>query len=319
VGHPPFATDGGSVVAFSVPSLAPTWTYTSTAGSLSLVAATSGGGVTINDSQQGVIQLDSTGTPGAPIASLQGAIPSWHGDWDNISGDPTLQQVYAAPLGLPSPWTEPGGNPSANRQSALQETLYLRSFAPWPWFGPEPAPPVPAAFQCFADCFKGDNRSFSTTPTQKTDQNPSITSRINGKLVFEVPGMILISSDAWPNQSRDWAGRTDYSHDTKISVSQHKNAFDIHLWGNNPLVPGSPDIDTHLTITAQAGQTQICYGGYLFGDAFPNSEAFVVNSQNSATSLITFATPDGRNNGPALDLPGDNARNMGTFFQCVLQ
>ena len=70
-----FATDGTNVTAFSVPSFQTMWSYSGTPGAISLVVATSGGGVTINDSQQGVIQLDSSGNASTPVASLQGAMP----------------------------------------------------------------------------------------------------------------------------------------------------------------------------------------------------------------------------------------------------
>lgn len=70
-----FITDGTDAVSFDTKTLQQHWAYTSTGGMLSLVAATSGGGVLINDASQGLIQLDSTGTASAAIANLQGAIP----------------------------------------------------------------------------------------------------------------------------------------------------------------------------------------------------------------------------------------------------
>src|SRR5580658_6310587 len=94
-----FATDGNSVVSFSVPSLAPTWSYTSTGGGLSFVAATSGGGVTINDSQQGVIQLDSSGNAGTPAGSLQGSTPFQPGLPIFIAQDGTSSGAWTGELG----------------------------------------------------------------------------------------------------------------------------------------------------------------------------------------------------------------------------
>jgi len=49
--------------------------YQSTGGNLSITAATGDGGLAINDSELGAIQLDSSGTPGTPVAALQGAVP----------------------------------------------------------------------------------------------------------------------------------------------------------------------------------------------------------------------------------------------------
>ena len=74
-----FATDGNSIVAFNPLTLQTLWTYTSTGGALSFVAATSGGGVTINDSAQGVIQVDSAGNAGAPSSLLRGTSPFLEG------------------------------------------------------------------------------------------------------------------------------------------------------------------------------------------------------------------------------------------------
>lgn len=85
-----FATDGNSVVALAVPGLQQTWTYTSTGGTLSFVAATSGGGVAVNDSQLGVIQLDSSGNAAPPSGTLQGAAPFRPGLPISISQDGTI-------------------------------------------------------------------------------------------------------------------------------------------------------------------------------------------------------------------------------------
>jgi len=70
-----FVTDGTTVTALSVPGLQVMWNYTSSGGTLSFVAATQGGGVAINDSQQGLIQLDSSGNASAPFVALQGTSP----------------------------------------------------------------------------------------------------------------------------------------------------------------------------------------------------------------------------------------------------
>jgi hypothetical protein len=85
-----FVTDGNNVVAFNVDSLQPGWTYSSQGGFLSLVAATSGSGVAINDSQQGAIQLDSSGNASAPVSSLQGDQYFGNALWVGVPGDPVL-------------------------------------------------------------------------------------------------------------------------------------------------------------------------------------------------------------------------------------
>ena len=90
-----FVTDGTTVTALSVPGLQVLWNYASTGGTLSFVAATQGGGVAINDSQQGVILLDPTGGAGTPASSLQTAVPLLEG---------TAISLLDLPTGNFGPW-----------------------------------------------------------------------------------------------------------------------------------------------------------------------------------------------------------------------
>ena len=87
----------------------------------------------------------------------------------------------------------------------------------------------------------------------------------------------------------------------------------VELAGSNPLYPGSPDVDTKLDMSVKVNSGLACYSGHLYGDAFPDSEVFVVNPQNNATMLHTFKTEGGRNSGPIHLLPGNNNRDMGSF------
>jgi hypothetical protein len=68
-------TDGSTVVAFNSRNLSPLWTYVSSGGILTFVTATQGGGVLVNDSSNGVVQLDGTGTASAAISTLNGFTP----------------------------------------------------------------------------------------------------------------------------------------------------------------------------------------------------------------------------------------------------
>jgi len=114
-----FATDATNVVSFNPSNFQQEWTYSSTSGgNVSLVAATSGGGVSINDSELGVIQLDSSGSASAPQNSVQGANP--YEMWTPMS------DLLPSNLGL---WT--ATNASANVLSFLvgpQEPLALSPF-----------------------------------------------------------------------------------------------------------------------------------------------------------------------------------------------
>ena len=83
-------TQVSQIASFNVTSGAPNWTYQAAAGdTLSMVEATAGGGVTVNDSNTGVFSLNSSGTSntnrqarrlpgtGTPAASSlpSGAVP----------------------------------------------------------------------------------------------------------------------------------------------------------------------------------------------------------------------------------------------------
>ncbi len=86
--------------------------------------------------------------------------------------------------------------------------------------------------------------------------------------------------------------------------------------GSNPLISPhslSPYIKTNLDMTYKETTGQICYSGSLYGNQFPDSEAFIVNSQKQSNMLLTFATPGGPNSGPWIYLPKDGTSNMGSF------
>jgi hypothetical protein len=79
-----FVTDGYDLAAFSTATLQPIWAYTSTGGSLSFVTATSGGGVAIEDSQLGLIQIDASGNASSPTAGFSNWGPWALGFWPLI-------------------------------------------------------------------------------------------------------------------------------------------------------------------------------------------------------------------------------------------
>jgi len=229
---------------------------------------------------------------------------SWTG---NAYTDGPVDQVTADPISIAQSFSAvSGANPSGSSTAAVQESMYIRSFAPWQWFGVEPYP-IP----CSNNCFFGDDRSFSTSLTA--------TARVTGILRFWMPGAILGSSQAFSSPSRDIYGRTKTGNPTMTKKSG-ANGYALHMEfaGSNPLVPGSPAINTKLDFTPVWNSGQICYSGHLYGDAFPNAEDFVVNSQGQATMLLTFTTQGDPNTGPIIYLPRDNNRDMGSFTQqCV--
>jgi regulation of enolase protein 1 (concanavalin A-like superfamily) len=131
-----FATDGISVVAFNVPSLAPNWTYTSTGGYLNLVAAIAGGGMAIDDSQQGIIQLNTAGGPSAPVSALQGGIPFSLAGWQTIlNGELAMLWSPDGSNGVSniianSDWPTVGGDPGENRPPRCSPNLLNCVLAP---------------------------------------------------------------------------------------------------------------------------------------------------------------------------------------------
>ncbi len=235
-----------------------------------------------------------------------GSLPteSWTGR--AYTDGPVDQVASLVPNFAQTFWAQLHANASAGSTATIQETMYLRSFAPWQWFGAEPYP-IP----CSNDCFRGDDRTFSTSLTA--------TARVTGILNFWMPGAVLGSSRVFSDPSHDIYGRTKTGNPT-ITTKAGVNGYALHLEfaGSNPLVPGSPAIDTKLDFTPTWNSGQICYSGHLYGDAFPNAEAFAINSKGQANMLLTFTTQGDQNSGPIIYLPGDNNREMGSFSQqCV--
>jgi len=209
------------------------------------------------------ITYDNQGRPTGQIAM---PIYAWTGDaYQNDPGQ--AQQLASMPPDVAmSFW--PGGNaqspPGANASGtptayqSVVETLYVRSFAPWMWFGIEPEPPP---YLCAYDCFLGDNRSFTTSL--------NVTSRISGKIQFRLPGMTIYGTGkATSSPSVDVFGRTKTAVDTMAATSQG-GMLSMQFAGANPLIwpqSLSPNINTKLDIAGLVESTpagQVCYLGHL--------------------------------------------------------
>jgi Glucodextranase, domain B/Bacterial Ig-like domain (group 2)/Beta-propeller repeat/PQQ-like domain len=84
-----------SVVSFNVSSGQVLWSYSGSAGGqLSLIEATSDGGASIDDSQRGVLQLDSHGNASQPVTSLEGSVPFSLFSWAGISGSGLADMIW---------------------------------------------------------------------------------------------------------------------------------------------------------------------------------------------------------------------------------
>jgi hypothetical protein len=183
-------------------------------------------------------------------------------------------------------------------------TMWLRSFAPWKWFGP-------------ATMFHGDNRSFTTAGDDRSFSPSSVTSRIKSFVYYEESTGAILGSGAKSDASLDRLGRTAVGSPS-LSVSSSGPAFTMTVSGSLPLLPHavSPDIDLQLLFTTGSGPSgQTCYSGDLSGDGFPNAEVFV-ERKGVRTMLLTWATPGTRQLGPPEYLPGTGHENMGHFFRC---
>ena len=200
----------------------------------------------------------------------------------------------------------------------IVQNLYVRVFAPWPAFGPDPfadIPPFePGLVPCLVDCFRGDNRTFTTSIGE------GVTSRINGSVQLQLPAMVPISDTVYSNLTTARfriPPNTGWAHSTMTKTFFGKGSLSLHLSGADPLVPLASNIDDYLSITGNATTEQVCYSGQVSGDAFPNTEIFVINSKGQATTLFTFATTYNRELGP-WTLLSPTIVSMGSFSNiCV--
>jgi hypothetical protein len=115
-----FVTDGRDpdrgpqVVSFSLASGTPNWSYQAAAGNaLTIMAVTSDGGLAINDSQAGVVNLSPGGTPVLVTGAL-GGIPhySWTGNWSVQGPQGTLGLQLPLVVDAASTWATPNGSAS---------------------------------------------------------------------------------------------------------------------------------------------------------------------------------------------------------------
>jgi len=257
--------------------------------------------------------------------SYSGVSYGWGDLWFGI--DSTTGQAGAVdPLGITfaeSVWWQAAVFGSRKAEPDPIETLYVRSFAPWQWFGPE-IDPTQYPYICYQDCFAGDSRSFSTLTS------PLVTSRITAIVSFQLPRMTIVRQPCGPKLTlMTPCAYSDASYDVfnrtatgkpRLIVNPGNGKLHMEYAGSNPLQPLAPDIDTKLDISATNSPQQACYSGQMSGDAFPYSEAFVNNSSAASTTLVTFATPFDRNWAGPLLLFGDFNRDMGSFSsKCVPQ
>ncbi len=166
-----------------------------------------------------------------------------------------------------------------DRERGFPYTFHVRAFHPDSTFG---------------GGFDGDNRGFSTSL--------DVTSRIQQEITLNT-STDQISQRSWSDQSvyKDPTGLTDRAlrrtavPESGVSDYRLNNAneavethtFNTSVQGNNPLVPGSPniDVDGRFTVTEDLARGQLRVQAQFNGDNFPNSESFVTDSRGVAVSI----------------------------------
>jgi hypothetical protein len=157
--------------------------------------------------------------------------------------------------------------------------LHFRRYAPFAKFG------FPS--------FKGDNRTQPSTSLQAT-------SRTYGAVLFRQEG--IISQFAGSSGTEDANLVLHFLERkamAKVSIKSTRSAeagpgligFSASTAGANPLMPGSPDIDTTVEVRIDWGADRAMrVNGTVSGDDFPNLEVFIRCYQSKHSALIV----DGR-------------------------
>lgn len=170
--------------------------------------------------------------------------------------------------------------------------LVLRAYAPFEWFGL---------------LYHGDGRGPTTSS--------NVTSRVKAWVVFDpVSGAV-----GYPSAKSDESSfaailpftATGVPHANLSSVTKGKNSiyFKLHAFGSNPLMPGAPDIDMRVAMTAHVDGARLDIHAELGGDRFPNVEAMLQDEAYERRMLATFETSGSAHLGPGR-LMGNSARPM---------
>ncbi len=241
------------------------------------------------------------------------------------SANPQSFNRYVYVMNNPLAYTDPTGlqtatNPNGSQTpSGIVFDFYIRSFAPYDWFGETP---------WFAFAGDGNDRGFSTS------LDASVTSRMVGH----------VRVDTSKTNIRDWIWRTEVSRSEILwygdSVAGGEDSecyitpmdptgddygtgrFGFNLAGNNDAFPiGIGDYNLSMDIDLNAsprsfgfnvtqgftGQT-LTINGPVTGDQFPAAEIFLRDLSGNSVFLGVFSIPEGAN--PYSNLPGNNYRPM---------
>jgi hypothetical protein len=119
-------TDGPPVVAFNLNTGSIVWTYQALAGArVAILAATADGGVGLNDSQAGLLQVDASGTSATIAEAIDGTVGyTWTGEWFTQTSSGVGRVFLPLAVDSGNEWATPKGNASQNGAGApLNGTL----------------------------------------------------------------------------------------------------------------------------------------------------------------------------------------------------
>jgi hypothetical protein len=165
--------------------------------------------------------------------------------------------------------------------------------------------------------FEGDHRVGPST-------SPNDTSRTYACLFFNREEVLYGFSGSSGTLSlgplsvglRAWLGypTRDFAEvSLKILEYNYPNvvAFTAHTAGANPLVPGSPDIDTIIKAQFDFSNPKLMkVSCQAFGDNFPNLEVFLATGSGRPALLIDGRTTGGKDTGPMTRLPGSHSSHL---------
>lgn len=165
-------------------------------------------------------------------------------------------------------------------------------------------------FTSFVGSFRGDARGPSTA------DSPAATSRISLRYTLDVDSSRITEHTIFSDRSRLYLpgvgniaqrGSPEVKFGAVETFAHNEKVTELHYWGNDPLVPGSPDIDVHakLAILEDKDKGFLSISGRVTGDTFPSTEAFVVDQ--SGTRVFLGAKYE---EGGLGALYGDNKENL---------
>lgn len=174
-----------------------------------------------------------------------------------------------------------------------------------------------APFDSFGFGFHGDGR---------TEPDITASARTTAIIEFDVSGGVAnIAGESgasyhtlFPDYQKTGLTSVTLSH---LRSDAGTLTFTAHSAGALPLIPGAPDIDTFVDLTATTTAAGLRVFGRVRGDTFPNASVFVFKTADAAgppNAIWHYETTGGRNTGPMTRLPGAHAGTSLGGFNVVL-